>query len=66
MDVDKEKQLTSPTIKKEKEGASVGTPGSTTGTPGCKREVKKEQHREQHRAKVPDSEMVRDLKAQLK
>ncbi|XP_046680680.1 E3 ubiquitin-protein ligase Bre1 isoform X2 [Homalodisca vitripennis] len=64
-EADKDKQLTSPTIKKEKEGAA-GTPGAAAGTPGGKREIKKEQHREQHRAKVPDSEMVRDLKAQLK
>lgn len=58
--------MTSPTIKKEKEGA--GGTGPIAGTPG-KREIKKEQHRDIHRtkeSKVPDSEMVRDLKAQLK
>lgn len=63
---EKDKQLTSPTIKKEKEGAA-GTPGAAAaGTPVGKREVKKEQHRDQHRAKVPETELVRDLKAQLK
>ncbi|XP_054270462.1 E3 ubiquitin-protein ligase Bre1 isoform X2 [Macrosteles quadrilineatus] len=67
-EVDKDSQLTSPTIKKEKDGAAGATPGAPGGaaTPGTKREVKKEQHREQHRGKMPDSEMVRDLKAQLK
>ncbi|XP_022207571.2 E3 ubiquitin-protein ligase Bre1 [Nilaparvata lugens] len=77
---DKDNQLTSPTIKKEKsgggagggEGGVAGAGGAQGGAAGAnvKREsVKKEPHRDQHRgkdAKAPESEIVRDLKAQLK
>lgn len=67
-DLDKDKQLTSPTVKKEKDCNSSGS-GSVTNATGGKRDIKKEHNRDQHRlkdAKVPESEIVRDLKAQLK
>lgn len=58
---DKDRQLTSPTIKKEKD---------IKREKDVKKEVKVEKdHREQHRskdAKVAESEIVRDLRAQLK
>ncbi|XP_046998497.1 E3 ubiquitin-protein ligase Bre1 isoform X2 [Schistocerca americana] len=59
---DKERQLTSPTIKKEKDiKREKGE---------VKKEIKTEKdHREQHRgkdAKTAESELVRDLRAQLK
>ncbi|XP_014280261.1 E3 ubiquitin-protein ligase Bre1 isoform X7 [Halyomorpha halys] len=53
---DKEKCGSSPIVKKE-------------GAANIKKEIKKEQHRDQHRAKEvkpAESELVRDLKAQLK
>ncbi|CAH1406685.1 unnamed protein product [Nezara viridula] len=53
---DKEKCGSSPIVKKE-------------GAANIKKEIKKEQHRDQHRAKdvkPAESELVRDLKAQLK
>ncbi|XP_023706608.1 E3 ubiquitin-protein ligase Bre1 isoform X4 [Cryptotermes secundus] len=60
-EIDKDRQLTSPPIKKEKD---------IKREKDVKKEVKTEKdHREQHRAKdakVAESEMVRDLKAQLK
>lgn len=67
-DLDKDKQLTSPTVKKEKDCNSSAS-GGATNTTGGKRDVKKEHNRDQHRAKdakIPESEIVRDLKAQLK
>ncbi|BES97273.1 RING [Nesidiocoris tenuis] len=62
---DREKAGGSPSIKKE--GAAPGGPGGAA----VKKEIKKEPaaHRDPHRAKdvkVTESEMVRDLKAQLK
>ncbi|KAK9512946.1 hypothetical protein O3M35_001249 [Rhynocoris fuscipes] len=75
---DKEKAGSSPVVKKEgatganATGAAV-TPGAAPGTAAAgnvvKKEVKKEAHRDQHRAKEvkpAESELVRDLKAQLK
>ncbi|XP_069673294.1 E3 ubiquitin-protein ligase Bre1 isoform X1 [Periplaneta americana] len=60
-EVDKDRQLTSPPIKKEKD---------IKREKDIKKEIKTEKdHREQHRAKeakVAESELVRDLKAQLK
>jgi hypothetical protein len=59
--MDKDRQLISPPIKKEKD---------IKREKDVKKEVKAEKdHREQHRAKdakVAESELVRDLKAQLK
>jgi E3 ubiquitin-protein ligase BRE1 len=60
-EVDKDRQLTSPPIKKEKD---------IKREKDVKKEIKTEKdHREQHRAKDAkgaESELVRDLKAQLK
>ncbi|PSN50248.1 E3 ubiquitin-protein ligase Bre1 [Blattella germanica] len=60
-ETDKDRQLTSPPIKKEKD---------IKREKDVKKEIKTEKdHREQHRAKeakVVESEIVRDLKAQLK
>lgn len=60
-EVDKDRQLTSPPIKKEKD---------VKRDKDVKKEIKTEKdHREQHRAKDAkgaESELVRDLKAQLK
>ncbi|XP_075220361.1 E3 ubiquitin-protein ligase Bre1 [Lycorma delicatula] len=70
-ELDKDKQLTPPTIKKEKGEGAAGTNANATAAAGAGKrgEVKKEPHRDQHRskdAKAPESELVRDLKAQLK
>lgn len=74
---DKEKSGSSPVVKKE--GGCNTVPGvagaaataAGTGAAGniVKKEIKKEAHRDQHRTKEvkpAESELVRDLKAQLK
>uniref|UniRef100_A0A224XQ79 Putative e3 ubiquitin-protein ligase bre1 n=1 Tax=Panstrongylus lignarius TaxID=156445 RepID=A0A224XQ79_9HEMI len=74
---DKEKSGSSPIVKKEggcssvPGGAGVAATAAGTGVAGnvVKKEVKKEAHRDQHRTKEvkpAESELVRDLKAQLK
>lgn len=65
--IDEEVEETDESADKEKSGSSPVVKKEGGGT--VKKEIKKEQHRDQHRAKEvksADSELVRDLKAQLK